>query len=218
MQPWKHAKLSAKRRGTNWCDELPVHEFLDSAKAACSNLRHRILLHNSDLGPALARLAFPELDGVDNIVRDHVNEDIKTCPTLADWVENQPLHHSINWRSPDDKRLVDQISKFHKLEDPSHAQQVVDLLCMAEIYLPNNQPLARILLMNSFGPLLVRRILGPAYSVGNRIVDPSWIAEGIIIANFGRIWSLSDVLQGFPASLGKNITMAVRTRNPREPA
>jgi len=200
MQPWRHAKLSAKRRGTNWRDELPVHEFLDSAKAACPDLRHRILLHNSDLGPALARLAFPEIENVETILRAHVEEDIRTYPRLANWLPETHIC-KFRWRAPDDVALVKQITEFHDVEDPVHAQRVLDLLCLAEPCLPGRQHLARALLMNSFGPVLVRRIFGPAYSVGSRIIDPSWIAEGIIIASFGRIWSLSDILQGFPMSV-----------------
>jgi len=200
MQPWRHAKLSAKRRGTNWRDELPVHEFIDSAKATCPDLRHRILLHNSDLGPALARLAFPDIKNVEAIIRAHVEEDVRTCPRLAGWLPKTPVC-KFRWRTPNDAALVKQITEFHGVEDAFHAQRVLDLLCLAETCLPGRQALARVLLMNSFGPLLARQIFGPAYAVGTRIIDPSWIAEGIIIANFGRIWSLSDVLQGFPMSL-----------------
>lgn len=205
MQPWRHAKLSAKRRGTNWRDELPVHEFIDSAKAACPDLRHRILLHNSDLGPALARLAFPDVENVETIIRAHVEEDVRACPRLANWVPEIPVC-KFRWRAPDDATLVKQITEFHGVDDPLHAQRILDLLCMAEACLPGRQPLARALLMNSFGPVLVRQIFGPAYAVGSRIIDPSWIAEGIIIASFGRIWSLSDVLKGFPMSLPDKAT------------
>ena len=60
MRPWQHAKSSA-RKERDWLADLPIHEFMDSTKAACPDLRHRMILHNADLGqnspPELSLLA-----------------------------------------------------------------------------------------------------------------------------------------------------------------
>ncbi len=58
MRPWQHAKSSA-RKERDWLIDLPIHEFMDSTKAACPDLRHRMILHNADLGPELTARAFP---------------------------------------------------------------------------------------------------------------------------------------------------------------
>lgn len=59
MRPWQHARSSAGKDG-DWVADLPIHEFMDSTKAACPDLRHRMVLHNTDLGPELAARLFPE--------------------------------------------------------------------------------------------------------------------------------------------------------------
>ena len=82
MQPYVHARASARRSGRAWQEDLPIHEFLDLAKHACPDLRHRILLHNSDLGPELAALAFPERADARQIVLSHVKQDLGWTPPL----------------------------------------------------------------------------------------------------------------------------------------
>jgi hypothetical protein len=57
MQPYIHAQASARQSGRVWQDDLEIHEFLDLAKHACPDLRHRLLLHNSDLGSGLIAAA-----------------------------------------------------------------------------------------------------------------------------------------------------------------
>ena len=155
------------------------------------NLRHRILLYNSDVGPALTRLAFPDFKSIEAIICDGLKEDIRTCPRFADWLSETPVC-KFGWRAPDDAALVKHITQFHGMEDPVHAQRVLKLLCLKETFLPGRQALARLLLMNSFGILFARQIFGSFYAVSTHIIDLSWIAEGFIIASFGRIWSLID--------------------------
>jgi hypothetical protein len=46
MRPYLHAISSASQRGGHWQDYLAVHEFLDSTKASCPDIRHRMILHS----------------------------------------------------------------------------------------------------------------------------------------------------------------------------
>jgi len=83
MRPWQHARSSA---GQRWIDDLPVHEFLDSTKASCSDRRHRIVLHHTDLGAEITARAFPERTDIAGIVRSHVREDLGRESDFGDWV------------------------------------------------------------------------------------------------------------------------------------
>ena len=90
MRPWQHAKSSAGKDRT-WAADLPIHEFMDSTKVACPDLRHRMILHNADLGPELAARAFPDRPDARAIALQHVSEDLNCIPTLADWLADCDL-------------------------------------------------------------------------------------------------------------------------------
>ena len=108
MNPYIHAKNSAKKYGGSWESYLHVHQFMDSAKAHIPDIRHRLILHNS-FGIALAEQVCGDVEVVgegDNrkvvrvpyirnsegtvvfirdIAQDHVREDMgNTIPTLIE--------------------------------------------------------------------------------------------------------------------------------------
>lgn len=43
MDAWRHARISAKRRGGRPEDYYPLHAFIDSTKECCADMRHRVL-------------------------------------------------------------------------------------------------------------------------------------------------------------------------------
>lgn len=47
MDPYTHAKNSAKRFGGKPEDYLEIHQFMDSSKSHMADIRHRLLLHHS---------------------------------------------------------------------------------------------------------------------------------------------------------------------------
>lgn len=57
MKPYIHAKCSVRRYGGIPEDYLPIHDFMDSTKAAYANLKHRAILHNT-FGIYLAERVF----------------------------------------------------------------------------------------------------------------------------------------------------------------
>lgn len=98
MKPWIHAKNSAKRYGGNPECYLPIHDWMDSTKAATANFYHRAILHNS-FGIFLCEQLFgttiTNSDGkkisVRDIAEDHVKEDCQgRIPTIDDWLKDLP--------------------------------------------------------------------------------------------------------------------------------
>lgn len=92
MKPLIHAKSSAKKWGGIPEDYMPIHDFMDSSKAALPDVRHRAILHSS-FGIYIVEKVFgthfKNSDGKDVSTRDiaeqHVLEDLKFIPTLDKW-------------------------------------------------------------------------------------------------------------------------------------
>jgi hypothetical protein len=94
LKPYLHAKSSAKKWGGVPEDYLPLHDFLDSSKAAHASVKHRAVLHSA-FGIYLAERVFghniTNSQGRQVSVRDvaeqHVLEDLGTIPSLDDWLK-----------------------------------------------------------------------------------------------------------------------------------
>lgn len=101
MKPHLHARSSARRFGGTPDDYLPIHNFLDSSKAALPDNRHRALTHNSwFIGTVMERVfgvTIVNADGREVSVRDvaeqHVLEDYggRFIPTAQDFFGDMPL-------------------------------------------------------------------------------------------------------------------------------
>jgi hypothetical protein len=202
MQPWWHAMLTASPRGADWTDDLAIHEFVDSAKTACPDLRHRVVLHNADLGVKLTEMAFPGRADIAHIVCEHVRQDLGSVPTLIDWMATARRSSVVRLRVLNDKDVIRAACEKLGLQDDAPVREVLNILTAATPFVQGHEDFGRAILMNNFGPWLVRRLLGPPRTIlqqGQKdvIFDPSWVAEGIIVANFGHIPLLSDVLAPF---------------------
>lgn len=90
MDPQRHAKLSASRRGGTPDDYAALHAFFDTTKELCSDNRHR-LLHNlwgirrvilPLFGPAIGSAATKDVCETDHVMADFGG---KYLPTLADF-------------------------------------------------------------------------------------------------------------------------------------
>lgn len=111
MKPYIHAKRSARKYGGIPEDYLAIHDFFDSTKAFCADMRHRALLHNS-WGIFMAEKVFGEIlikpdgtpvrtsyitnsDGkkvqVRDIGEDHVIEDLGRIPEISSVLEHMPM-------------------------------------------------------------------------------------------------------------------------------
>ena len=198
MRPWQHAKSSAGKNGI-WLDDLPIHEFMDSTKAACPDLRHRMILHNADLGPELAARAFPGRSDARTVALQHVTEDLGHTPTLADWLADcdlARLPRPLARRMPLDRdQLSAQLARSQRLSDPDAPRAVLDLLL-----LPTSLAGAAALsvLLNGFGPALARAVFGPPREMpgvhgAKAVFDAAYTAEAVTHWVYGTIPPLQDI-------------------------
>lgn len=202
MQPYVHAQASAGRQGRDWEEDLPIHEFMDLAKHACPDLRHRLILHNADLGPELVARAFPDRQDAQDVALLHVGQDLGWTPTLADWLAHCDPDRLPAARNggPTAQDIIRSAVAHHDLADPEPIQRVWDLLTLPARLAPQHGQCARALLMSSLGPILARAVLGQpkAFSRcdgGTAIVDFGWVAEGMVVAAVGSIHSLERILR-----------------------
>lgn len=203
MQPFAHALASAGKSG-DWKGDLPIHEFMDLVKNACPDLRHRLVLHNADLGPALAAMAFPHRSDAREIALLHVRQDLGWLPPLAAWLERCDPKRLPRSRpiAPSDQEIVESAVRHLGLATVAPIQQVWDLLTFPVRLAPEHRPIAGALLMNSVGPILARAVLGPPRRYprvggGTVMVDFSWVAEGMIVVQMGSIHALEKVMAVF---------------------
>ena len=97
-KPTKHALYSVKKYGGAVDDYLPIHNFFDSSKAVCPDIRHRAIFHNA-FGIFLLEQVFGAYiinsEGkhisVRDLGEDHVIQDMGYIPTLNDWLDKMPI-------------------------------------------------------------------------------------------------------------------------------
>jgi len=195
---------TARQGGRHWQGDLPIHEFMDIAKHACPDLRHRLLLHNADLGPALAARAFPQRDDAREIALSHVRQDLGWTPSLADWLSGCDPSRLPRLRQSVDRGtdIVTMASEHLQLADSAPVTAVWELLTLPAQVAPAYVPMANALFMNGFGPILARAVLGPPQSHrrkdgGTVIVDFGWVCEGMIVACANQISPLGRILDCF---------------------
>lgn len=207
MRPYQHAVNSAAAFGGKWSDYLPVHEFIDSTKAACSDMRHRMILHSNDFGVALARLAFPDREDVERVVAQHILEDVGQARTLSDW-----LGHCRRSQLPrihpaalpiDPERIVASETAHFGFEHERQICQVWSLLSLPMSLAPAFGVDALCVICNSFGPSLIRRLVGLPIQINDSFFDPAFCAERMIYGIYHSIppmiaivYSLSSSHQG----------------------
>ena len=222
MRPWQHAFASHGRRSgaitrgraeSDWRDFLPVHEFLDLSKAGCADRRHRIMLHHCDLGAAIAQRAFPERGDCATLVRQHVEEDLGFHATLSDWLVGldygglpRPVLRRVE-QGPDgvSALIINRVIGAKPLDAEARqfqedaAREVARFLWMPLGFESRAPASVLSLLMNSVGPALVRRVFGApqvrTYRGQTLAVDYAWMAEAVIMACFGRIPDLAEVVR-----------------------
>lgn len=103
MKPYIHAQISAKKYGGAAEDYMPLHQWMDSTKSACADVRHRAILHSA-FGCFLAEQVFgtniTNSEGkqvsVRDIAEDHVLDDLGFIPSLEHWVRNMRIEPWMN--------------------------------------------------------------------------------------------------------------------------
>jgi hypothetical protein len=204
MRPYLHAVSSADALGGQWQDYLAIHEFLDSTKVACSDIRHRMILHSVDFGAALARMLFPDRGDIDLIVRQHVFEDIGEARTLSDWLQfcrrtHLPRFHPTTLPIDAERMVIDE-TLCSGIRDDTRVRQVCALLMLPMTFAPAFGPDALCVLGNSFGPALVRRIIGPPIEIDGTIFDPALCAERMIYGFYRAVPSMTAIVHTLQSS------------------
>jgi hypothetical protein len=204
MRPYQHAMSSAARCGGRWQDYLEVHEFIDSTKVFCADPRHRMVLHSVDFGSALAGIAFPGRRDTDDLVRQHVVEDLGTPRTLSEWLGH--CRHARLPRLHHDALPID-IERMIALEiavvgesATEWVRRVCSLLTLPMVFAPDFGPEAMCVLGNSFGPALVRRVIGPPIELDGVCFDPALCAERLIFRLYRAVPPATAVVQTLMSS------------------
>jgi hypothetical protein len=207
MRPWQHACSSlgvSTATGAGWSNTLDVHEFLDISKLACADRRHRVVLHHVDLGRAVAQRAFPNQPDVEQLVVQHVREDLGGDITLAEWLERldtgrlpRPVTRRVAEGGDGIAKLVCARVSAHPTARAA-VQDVARFMFLPQEYYPSNPTAALSILMNTAGLAIVRRLFGPPriewYGDQRVVIDFGWIAEAVIMASYGRIPDLRDLV------------------------
>ncbi|HUQ69133.1 MAG TPA: hypothetical protein VM165_06410 [Planctomycetaceae bacterium] len=89
--PLVHAERSARQWGGTADDYLAIHNWMDSTKGHCPDVRHRLLLHNSFgmllaeqvFGPAITNSAQRRVF-VRDIAAGHILDDLGFIPTVGE--------------------------------------------------------------------------------------------------------------------------------------
>ena len=92
MNPYDHARSSARIHGGRWEDYHPLHAWFDATKAVRCHFTHRALRHH-DEGVLVAGRRFGDAvvnsDGaavpIAELGRQHMLEDCRFAPTASDW-------------------------------------------------------------------------------------------------------------------------------------
>ncbi len=93
MNPYDHARSSARIHGGCWQDYHPLHSWFDASKATRCHFTHRALRHHLE-GIAQAVTVFGpniltsqhRMVSTEAVARQHVEEDCAIMPSAADWL------------------------------------------------------------------------------------------------------------------------------------
>lgn len=124
MKPLIHATISAKKYGGEAEDYMEIHNFFDSSKATCADVRHRAILHSS-FGIFLAERLFGDYivnsEGkkvsVRDVGEDHVMDDLGFIPSVDHWVKNMAIQP---WMAGKAKKNVRKSISFNNGEKNEH--------------------------------------------------------------------------------------------------
>lgn len=204
MRTYQHAVSSAVALGGQWNDYLAIHEFIDSTKVACSDIRHRMILHSIDFGGALARMAFPDYGKVEQVVIQHVVEDVREARTLSGWLEHcrsSQLPRIYPGALPiDPERIIAGETAQFGYQYEMQIRQVWGLLALPMTFAPTFGVEALCIVCNPFGPALVRRLLGPTIQVNGLFFDPAFCAERMIYGIYSAVPPMNAVVHSLSSS------------------
>lgn len=199
MNPFDHARSSARIHGGTWQDYHPLHAWFDSTKAAHCHFSHRALRHHHE-GIAEAELLFGHpirnadgvLVSVQTLGQQHIEEDCRYLPAAADWL--------VDFDMPDWFMVP--------LPDPTDLARISALRFGGEMhhYLPLHQwflaprqwtagPAHLFFRHHAFGIYEAEHRFGPAIDNGGEGMPTRVVAEHHVRSILGRLPAASDLLR-----------------------
>lgn len=195
-----HAKSSQKKFGndhTNYTIFLPVHNWFDASKAITCNFRHRALRHHTQ-GIALAKQIFGEVKiwgeermacvvtdtiSIDNLGKQHLEEDFKSCPDASQWYELFEIESWMKRKADNDLLLRLCAKKFGG--EPDDYQILLDFFTQFD----TDDLRSRMILWHSFGIFTAEEALGVTFKrqSDDKDMPTRTVAETIINTNYNFI-------------------------------
>jgi len=198
--PYFHAISSARKHGGLWSDYFSLHEAVDSTKSHYAHCKHRLILHNewgihflielygSNLTRASDRVSVPTQE----LLEQHIQEDLGLVPSLADCFEKTPMPRWVNNIRDVSFQCRQSAAKFGGTPDdylPLH--QMFDQTAWFW-----DDPRHTLILHNSWGIYKVAEQVGPTYQrpSDKRVLPTRLLLEQHVILECGTIPSLKDNL------------------------
>lgn len=119
MKPYLHSRIHAKKFGGKPEDYEDIDDFIDSSKSACSDVRHRAILHSA-WGCFVVERVFGRVRqnsegrtySPRDIAEEHILQDLGFIPTMEQYLNNMQI---CDWMSGTLKKSKNR--KIISLED-----------------------------------------------------------------------------------------------------
>lgn len=199
MNPYDHARSSARIHGGCWQDYHSLHTWFDASKVTCCHFTHRALHHHLEGVAEAAALFSPYIlraDGqtvrTETIALQHIEEDCAKMPSAADWLVG---YDPPGWLPPTLPRVTDlaatSASRFGGTID--------DYLPLHRWFLEtqhwNDDPGHLLFRHHAFGIFDAEQRFGPAIEHDAGAVPTRLVAERHVRGVLGRIPSANDFLR-----------------------
>jgi hypothetical protein len=100
----------------------------------------------------------------------------------------------------DAERMVANELLRNGIRDDTHIRKICTLLMLPMTFAPDFGPDALCVLGNSFGPALVRRLIGPPIEIDGMIFDPALCAERMIYGLYRAVPPMTAIVQALRSS------------------
>ena len=199
MNPYDHARSSARTFGGAWEDYHPLHSWFDASKATMCHFTHRALRHHYEgvaeavslFGPSIRNCDHVEV-ATEAIALQHIAEDCAFLPSAADWTSGFAPPDWLPGHLPEAAALAEQSARRFG-GSPALYHPLHSWFLETSYWTPD---LSHLLFRHhAFGIFAAEERFGPGISDGTVAVPTRVIAEHHVRAVLGRTPSLVDFLR-----------------------
>ncbi|QDK35624.1 DUF6915 family protein [Sphingomonas sp. IC081] len=199
MNPFDHARSSARIHGGRWQDYHQIHAWFDATKAAHCHFTHRALRHHHE-GIAEALAVFGDtitnVDGaavsVHAVGVQHIEEDCRYLPAAVDWLKDFDTPDWLHAPMPGAEHMACTSARRF---GGSHA----DYLPLHRWFLATaswaNSAAHLIFRHHAFGIYEAEHRFGPAIDNGASAIPTRVVAEQHVRTMLGRLPAAPDFLR-----------------------